>query len=105
MFLRSSISGLPLRFDCRDALGHGGGGSRDGVGLVEVFQHLKKGESKIERGYRQYVVVTLTETSRGLPESCCDISLARFKDWTKKLAGSMFPYLIRLGATWNKKSI
>ena len=50
MFLRSSISRLPLCFDCGDALGHGGGGSRDGVGLVEVFQHLKR-ESKVEVRY------------------------------------------------------
>ena len=41
IFLRSSICRLPLGFDSSDALGHGGGGSGDGVGLVEVLQNLK----------------------------------------------------------------
>ena len=40
-FLRSSICSLLLSFDSSDTLGHGGGGSGDGVGLVEVFQNLK----------------------------------------------------------------
>ena len=100
-FLRSSICSLLLSFDSGDTLGHGGGGSGDGVGLVEVFQNLKS-IRRWERIWRYDNFVTLTDTSRGVPESCCDISLARFKDWTKKLAGSMFPYRIRLGATWNQ---
>ena len=81
-FLRSSICSLLLSFDSSDTLGHGGGGSGDGVGLVEVFQNLKsirlrENSEKLETDGH---VVTLTDTSRGLPESCCDISLARFKD-------------------------
>ena len=40
-FLRSSICSLLLSFDSSDTLCHGGGGSGDGVGLVEVFQNLK----------------------------------------------------------------
>ena len=51
MFLRSSIGRLSLRFDSSDALGHGGGGSGDGVGLVEVFQHLKTA-SKVKGEHR-----------------------------------------------------
>ena len=63
MFLRSSISRLPLSFDCGDALGHCGGGSGDGVGLVEVFQHLER-ESKMPGGNTEGMLQDLDLGSR-----------------------------------------
>ena len=77
---------------------------RSGRSFPKPGKHQKVREN-LEKLDTDGNIVTLTDTSRGLPESCCDISLARFKDWTKKLAGSMLPYLIRLGATWNQNHV